>query len=553
MNMFSFMLYDKKEEMAGGDYWEFLNSTRENLLRDNIYLSDISKIMKEITNEELKSKMKLKISQLIMENGIDFLGINSSLDIFNNEEMKLFLNHEFDLNITKYLSNEEQIQHYSADILSFITLLKKGNDSEWEYLMISNILNRVKNYPNKSMLVHIIEYNKDYKEIYNRLIKNYDNYLPEPYKNFLKMKQDPNYVYNKSLEFMDEYIDIGIDPRISIAPEIEANNDYGIKIELSDQRGFEGYEVHSDATVPNGIEVFPMYPFNNIKGDIAKFCGLCESMKDLGYYYSEVSGNAAGQINLGLDYLDTKEAILNFYEIYGNCEELLYYICNEEGQLFRQDVYTNSRIKAISEIIGKRVLDEELSRQDVIELFNNRAYGEDKAIKGLQFKKNSVCLRGTNDKDYRLEFRIPNGGCNYKTWIDNIRLFGKMMEVSKQLADMMKKDYLSNEEENLLRLKIDLQDNKLSNEEKLVMLMNLLFKDNNIKQIYYNRYKSTVQKIKETGSTKYINIHGSYEPGFDEVEFFGQYHTRMEPNYDGDGLVVTYDPETETITSNRKK
>ena len=367
------------------------------------------------------------------------------------------------------------------------------------------------------------------------------------------MRKDPYYIYNKSLQFMNEDIDIGIDPKISIAPEIEANNDYDIQIELKEQKGFEDFIVGRDATVPNGSEIIPRQPFHNTKEDIAKFCGLCEAMKDVGYYYNEVDQNAGGQINLGLDYLDTKEAILNFYEIYGNCEELLYYICNEEGQLFRQDVYVNSRIKAISEIIGKRVLDEELSRQDVIKLFNNSYHGKDETIKGLQYKKNSVCLRGTNDKDYRLEFRIPNGGCNYRTWIDNIRLFGKMMEVSKQIADMMNKDYLSSEEETLLRLKINLQNNTLSFEEKLTMLMNLLFKDNNIKQIYYNRYISTVKKIKETNSKKYRNAYDSYEPNFDEVEFESQYHSMLEPDYDGNGLVITYDPESNQITSNRRK
>ena len=56
-----------------------------------------------------------------------------------------------------------------------------------------------------------------------------------------------------------------------------------------------------------------------------------------------------------------------------------------------------------------------------------------------------------------------------------------MMEIAKRLADMMEKDYLSSEEENLLNLKIKLQDNSLSMEEKLVTIMNLLFKDNNIK------------------------------------------------------------------------
>ncbi|MBE6153694.1 MAG: hypothetical protein E7166_05675 [Firmicutes bacterium] len=551
--MYSFTEYNENEEKLDGDYWKFLDATTETILENCIYLSDISKIINKITNENLKVKMKQKIIDLIIENGVFFNGINNSLDMFSSDELKLFFKNEFDTKITEYISDENNIRRNISDIISFIDSIKKVNDKEWEHIMITNVLNKVKDYSDKSVLVDIIEYTKRDKERYNKLTNDYYSYLPVQYKNFLKMKQDHNYIYNKSLQFMNEDIDIGIDPRISIAPEIEANNDYNIQIELSEQRGFEEYVVSRDATVPNGSEIAPGHPFHNLKEDVAKFCGLCEAMKDIGYYYNDVYQNAGGQINLGLDYLDTKEAILNFYEIYGNCEELLYYICNEEGQLFRQDVYTNSRIKAISEIIGKRIIDEELSRNKVIELFNNDYNGNNKTINGLQYKKNSVCLRGNNEKDYRLEFRIPNGGCNYRTWIDNIRLFGKMMEVSKKIADMMKKDYLSSEEEDLLRLKINLQDNNITNKEKLVMLMNLLFEDNNIKQIYYKRYISTIKKIKETNSSKYINHNYTNEPNFDEVEFIGQYHSMLNPDYNGNGIVVTYDPESDIMTSNIKK
>ena len=553
MYIFNFTKYNEKEEKIGGDYWNFLEATKENLINDNIQLSEISKVMKEITDIDLKSKMKKKLFDLIIENGMFFNGIENSLDIFNQDELKHFFKREYDNRIAKYICRQEEIQYHVADIIYFINLLKKVDDCEWEYNMITNILNIIKNYSNKSTLVNIIEYNNRQTEIYNKLINEYTYYLPNAYKKFLKMKQEPNYILNKSLHFMDEDIDIGIDPRISIGPEIEANNDYNIQLELNQQNGYEQYTVSKDATVPNGSEVAPKYPFHNLKKDVAKFCGLCEAMKDIGYYYSEESQNASGQINLGLEYLDTKEAILNFYEIYGNCEELLYYICNEEGQLFRQDVYVNSRIKAISEIIGRRVLEEDLSRKDVIELFNNKFLDEDQAIKGLQYKKNSVCLRGTNDKDYRLEFRIPNGGCNFKTWIDNIRLFGKMMEVSKKIADMMNNDYLSGEEEELLKNKINLQNNELANEEKLVMLMNLLFKDNDIKQIYYNRYTGTLKKIKETNSSKYMNPTYSNEPNFNEVEFINQYSSMFDIDYDGSGRIIEYDPYTDTMTSNIKK
>ncbi len=553
MKKLNFMQYNEEAEMPNGDYWKFLEVTGDILLNDNLYLYNINEVINKIANEELKLKMKKKIISLIMENTISFYDINYKLDIFNCDEIKLLLQHEFDTNIIKYVSNEEKVLYYSANIKSYISLLKRTNDSEWEYFIITNILNIVKDYDDKNIILMIIESNNQNKKLYDMLIHEYYSYLPEPYKNFLKMKEDPEYVYKKSLKFLNEDIDIGIDPRISIAPEIEANNDYNIEIELIEQKGFEDYVVSRDATVYNGNEVSPRHPFHNTSEDISKFCALCETMQELGYYYSEESENAAGQINLGLDYLDTKEAILNFYEIYGNCEELLYYISSEEGQLFRQDVYANSRIKAISEIIGVRILDEELTRKDIIKLFNFCQYGDNEgAIKGLEYKGNSVCLRGNNDKNHRLEFRIPNGGCNYRTWIDNIRLYGKMMEVSKKLADMMKKDSISAEEERLLRIKIDLQDNNLSFRKKLVMLMNLLFDDDNIKQIYYNRYKGTIKKIKETNSRKYVDNYSRYEPSFDEVEFVSQYHSMLNPDYDGSGLVVTYDPETDIITSNQK-
>ena len=553
MNWLNFKIYDKKEEDLGGDYWKFLDATIDDIKQDNIFLDDIGNIINNISNEELKIKMKQKIFNLIMENGVFYNGSYLCLNIFSSDEIKKILEHELIIKINKLNSNQNNIKYHINDLANLIYLFKKVNDNKWEYIMITNILDIVKNNPDKSVLVNLIEVYKHNNEIYNKLINDYGNYLPDSYKNYLKMKSDHNYIYNKSLQFLNENLDIGIDPRIAIAPEIEANNDYDIRININEQNGFENYEIHSEATVPNGCEVAPKYPFHNTKEDMAKFCALCETMCEMGYYYDELSGNASGQINLGLDYLDTKEAILNFYEIYGNCEELLYYISNEAGQLFRQDVYVNSRIKAISEIIGKRMLDEELTRDDVIKLFNSHIGNNDGSIKGLQYKKNSVCLRGNNNENYRFEFRIPNGGCNYKTWFDNFRLYGKMMEIAKRLADMMRKDYLSSEDERLLRLKIDLQDDTLSLEEKLVILMNLLFEEDNIKEIYYNRYIATVKKINETNSKKYQYISNKFDPDFGEVEFIGKYTSRFDPDYNGNGIVAEYDPDYGIIEHNRKR
>ena len=553
MRFYNFTIYDEESEMPGNDYWKFLSASAKDLEECGIYFYDFIRVWNCIKNEELKMKMKDKLVTLAMQEGIFYNGIETCLSIFSFDEIKNILNNEFEIRIMSYLSTSENIRRYNGDILQFLFLLNKIGDENFVMELFSKILEEIKDYSDKTLLIELIEYEKrNNSQLYDAMIDNYYEYLPSEYKELLKMRKDSSYFYSKALAWEKKNVDIGIDSRISIAPEIEANRKYPFDLDLHNQIYFEdAFIVDSDATVPNGNEITPVRPFYNNPKDVAMFCALCESMEAVGYYYDEEYCNAAGQINLGLDYLDTKEAILAFYEIYGNCEELLYYISSEEGQIFRQNIYTSSRIKPLSEIIGKRVIEEDLSREEVIRLFSDERFREP-GIRGLSYKKNSVCLRGINKYDYRFEFRIPNGGCNYKTWIDNIRLYGKMMERAKQIADMMKKEYITSEEENLLRLKIDLQDISLSLEDKLEILMDLLFDDDEIKKIYRDRYFATIRKIYEIGTKNYSSHYAIYEPGFDEVEFVERYQSRLDPNYDGYG-VVSYDPDNDEIKVGRRK
>ena len=553
MRFYNFSTYDAESEMPGGDYWKLLDANSLELEESGIYFFDFMRVWNGLKNEELKLKIKEKLMSLAKQKSIFFNGIENCLSIFNMDELMELLVNEFDNRIMLYLSAPENIRRYNGDIFQFIYVLNQIEDKNFGVELLAKILENIKFNSDKTLLIEILEYEKRNNiSLYNRLINDYYDYFPEEYRELLRIRMDSNYCFNKALEFERRNIDIGIDPRISIAPEIEANKRYPFDLDLYGQYDFEDrFYVDSDATVPNGNEIIPTRPFHNTPEDVARFCALCETMRVVGYYYDEEYYNAAGQINLGLDYLDTKEAILAFYEIYGNCEELLYYISSEEGQIFRQNIYTSSRIKPLSEIIGKRVVEEDLSREEVIRLFSNDSSRES-GIRGLTYKKNSVCLRGTNKYDYRFEFRIPNGGCNYETWIDNIRLYGKMMEKAKQIADLMKKDYLTAEEESLLRLKIDLQDRKLSLEDKLEMLLDLLFEDENIKQIYRDRYLATVRKIYETRTDNYSARYSAYDPGFDEVEFIEHYQSRLDPDYEGYG-VVSYDPETDEMKVGRRK
>lgn len=544
MNIFSFSKYNKKEEEPNGNYHSFVLASNEEIDTLNTSIYNLCQIVLQVQDSDLKTKMKERIIEYIKGKDLLYIGDNFlSTGLFNDDEIKAIISSTSYMGKVQDKISEENIR--DDDVLSIIKIYFHSSDKEWIIKNVSEILSLVKNYNfYQTLLVSILELSfEENKELFRELLNTYKSSIPEYYLNYLKINMDSEYLYKKSMEYRDLHLKIGIDPRISIAPEIEANNHSRLTIDFYSQKGFGGgkYSNHDDATVPNGKEI-NCVPFHDTEEDLASFKAVCDSLKEIGYYYDTLSGNASGQINLGLSYLDSAAAIINFYEIFGNVEELLFYISNKRGDLTRQALYQNSRFKPIGEILGKRVIDEDITREEVIKLFN-ADFTHKAGIGGLTYKKNTVCLRGDNEKNYRFEIRIPNGGVDYEVWIDNIRLYGKMMEVSKKLADASRKDYLTAEEERMLNLKLELEDESLSLKEKLVLLMDLLFTDEQIKAIYYERFDSVMEKLRTTDNyaerQKYYVPREHYETMFDEVEFQGKYESKIEHD-----PVGVFDPET---------
>ena len=552
----NFWVYNEKSEIYNdefkGDYWKFVDASDSEIDELDLYYPDVCKICCMVHDDILREKMRNRLFNLLRTKGVFFSGeycLRSGL--FSSDEIKYILdNDSFNSRFNEKIVNWDELSSFRNDVIHFVQLFLLVDDFEWQYSSFVRIIDFIIKGNNCDyILVNVIELAKKYFSFHEKLVSKYYDSLPIYYKNFLKIDNDRNFINNNSLKFVNSGIRIGIDPKISIGPEIEANHYYGLLFDVNAQYGYDNYcRVSRDATVPDGIEVSCM-PFHDTNSDVSKFCSLCESLSLMGYYYDDLYENAGGQINLGLDYLDSARAIINFYEIFGNCEELLFYISNEVGQLTRQEVYVNSRFKPISEIIGTRVINEDISRDEVISLFkvDRLGYGDD-YIRGLSYKKNTVCLRGNDPDDYRLEIRIPNGGVNYSTWIDNIRLYGKIMEISKKIADFLDKDYLSSSEERLLKLKIDLSDKSLSLKEKLIILMDLLFDDEAIKKIYFDRYNSVLDRIDETHTNKYNDFGSRFDPAFDTVDFQDKYSSMLDSNGD-----IIYDPDDSIFYDDRGK
>ena len=94
-----------------------------------------------------------------------------------------------------------------------------------------------------------------------------------------------------------------------------------------------------------------------------------------------------------------------------------------------------------------------------------------------------------------MEFRVANGTIDPDTWIENAKLFGRIVQVSEQLAEIQKKDELSKEEKELVCLKELLKDD-IPQVEKAEILTRILFTEDE-RKVYLRRYMVNNELMKE--------------------------------------------------------
>ncbi|MBP3707925.1 MAG: hypothetical protein J6J36_04890 [Clostridia bacterium] len=393
----------------------------------------------------------------------------------------------------------------------------------------------------------------------NILMEKWGTEFQDDYKKIVELHCNKNYIMDRANSYSFDEVDLGVDEDLTIGTEIEINqkNRHAL-YPLNEQIGIEEWTTRPDATVPDGNE-FISPPMRNTPEDMCKFKAILETLKETGHYfdYSEkFNSNASGQINIGLDYLDTAESILTFFELYGNAEEILYHIANPDGQITRQPVFDNSRMNPISTQIGKVSVDEDISRDETIRMLS----GFDDIR--MKHKKMSICIRdGLVKGRARLEWRMPNGSCEFEVWKANIKLIAKIVEKSKEIANIKLKSDITPEEEEKLMLFESLKTEKYKdemdykrrnlfeplnyneiNDEKLVDFLDLIFEDENDKKVYFDRYYMTEQSIERTGTNKYYPYSRCDNPGqgFKMVQFERVYRSRQK--------VYSYDPETGRYT-----
>ena len=97
-----------------------------------------------------------------------------------------------------------------------------------------------------------------------------------------------------------------------------------------------------------------------------------------------------------------------------------------------------------------------------------------------------------------IEFRMPNGTVNADTWIENINLFGGVVEIAQKLAVIQEKnDYKRSKEENEMlenfeKLKLE----GIEEREKLEILLKLVIPEEQ-REIYERRYDKNSRLLNE--------------------------------------------------------
>jgi hypothetical protein len=250
---------------------------------------------------------------------------------------------------------------------------------------------------------------------------------------------------------------------------------------LLKKKVLEDWDVKDDSSLEDGVEISSPKMVDN-EVNVENIYMICEALSRCNAYTSERCG---GHIHIGADYLKSKEAYMNLFDIWGNAERLIYKISNQKGEIPRYGIpeYAapiSSKLNAALEQETINLADEESLDNFICQVIN----AEESRFTGLNL------LNVINSKK-TIEFRIPNGSLNPDTWIENIMLFGRMIEVSEKLAEIEKKKSFEQtpREKEQLRLRNALKDD-IDEKDKLNLLLDMLFteEEQDKKQVYVDRY-----------------------------------------------------------------
>ena len=288
---------------------------------------------------------------------------------------------------------------------------------------------------------------------------------------------------------------------------VKSNDILRLKNILETKKG-DKWESKGDGSLDNGVEIVSPILIDK-KEDVEDIYMICQMLQRCGQGITEKCG---GHIHIGSDYLTIKDSYINLFEIWGNCEEIIYKIANEQGEIPREG------IQEYSSPISSKLND--ALENGTINLENDESldqFIED--IQEVQYERySSLNLLNINNGKNTIEFRIPNGSINPETWIENARLFGRIIQISEKLAKIEKSSEIGIEEQKLLQLRDRIKDENIAEQEKMETMLELLFSEEE-RELYRNRYTTNTHILEHIPEDK----NPFKETKFNKVDFRKKY------------------------------
>ena len=459
---------DKSLDLSQEDVVRLIARTEnEEYIKECIKNENLGLSQYDIVDLILKTKNKEYIKKCVQDD---------SLGLSQESIMNLIL--KVGLKDKSFLKECVENDKLKLDKYYRIILIKKTNDKKYIKKCIKN---EKLNLSNRHIidLIKSIEDKEDIKEC----IQDDSLNLKEKTKKMLAIKTGEFEVINKFMNNRvtdEKKILLPVDMTIGI--EIESEGD-AKSIQFLPEK-IENWKIVDDRSLQQGKEIISPILHVNEKS-IREIYDICEILKELNHQASKTCG---GHVHIGANYLKSKQSYSNLINIITNTEKILYLISNDKSTAPRENIqlYALPISNKIENAIkyGKINLETEEDLNDFIE-----------QLQMVQtIRETGVNFLNINNTRNTVEFRLANGTINPDIWIENINLFGGIVEASEKIAQIQSKSNkdMTDEEIKIIETFEMLSKEGISEEQKLECLLELTVLD---KDVYIERYKENIKEI----------------------------------------------------------
>ncbi len=448
---------------------KYINKCIENKKLDSFV---ITKLISEIKNVDyIKNCIEGKTNIKIYSSDISYL-IKSLNDIKYVE---------------KCIKDRKKISLDKSDIVDIIIHM---NNIEY----IKKIVNKNKLNLKKIDLIKLILSTNDYNFINECLNNTQSLCLNNSDKNDIILSLVDKHMLNGKKNFINNKSKVILPNEITIGIEIESVGNFSEKINgFSTESGI--WKSKPDETVVGNIigekEVEIVSPI--LQGLNKITIKEIKSVTNLlNRFNQHVNDSCGGHIHIGFNYIKDSDAFINLLELWCNMEYELYIIGNEANTLPRGIEYANPVSRLIETSLKRKTL-----------TLNRKMSLENLKIQIIKFQgtrgKSINFLNLRPGKINTIEFRCPNGTLNSNIWIQNIELFGGLVQISQKISDIQNKNIYERtyEETKILNNFNMIKSTNISKSKKLLILLEMIIKDKIVVKEFIKRYNSNKKLLKK--------------------------------------------------------